>query len=111
MQKKCIIQLAVSYDLTVFKKPLMAKSFFILFIIFICMGLTNSDMTFKGLCVAEQLERNGNSAKGTTDCEQLAFSVSITSNIIRNYPWISSSRAIILPVLSILFINAWLQTQ
>lgn len=35
--------------------------------------LTNSDMTFKKLCLAEQLARNGNSTKGTTDCEQLAF--------------------------------------
>lgn len=32
-------------------------------------------MTFKGLCLAEQLVRNGNSAKGTIDCEQLAFNV------------------------------------
>lgn len=31
----------------------------------------------KGLYLAEQLVSNGNSAKGTTDCEQLAFKVNL----------------------------------
>ena len=51
----------------------MAKSFFYFVKNLYLQGLTNSDMTFKNLCLAEQLARNGNRGKGTTDCEQLAF--------------------------------------
>lgn len=38
----------------------MAKSFFYFVKNLYLYGLTNSDMTFKKLCLAEQLKRNGN---------------------------------------------------